>query len=218
VLSPFPLQSLLSELCPESLAHLFRGGSLESIMKTFIIALVLAIVGITGCGSRSTSSSQQKALYPRATVVFIGDSITYNWGQPWASPDFTQHPTWIDAGVVGDDSGQMVDRFQTDVVDKHPDVVVILAGTNDTYPGWQLCGNEDGPGYNDHNHDTCSNINYMVYVARANDIQPILATIPPWGCAEANCQLAETADGSAARYDRINTLNAWIKGMRRSKV
>jgi hypothetical protein len=97
VLSPFPLQSLLSELCPESLAHLFRGGSLESIMKTFIIALVLAIVGITGCGSRSTSSSQQKALYPRATVVFIGDSITYNWGQPWASPDFTQHPTWIDA-------------------------------------------------------------------------------------------------------------------------
>lgn len=151
----------------------------------------------------------------------MGDSITYNWGQAWASPDFAADTTWIDAGVVGNDSGQMVDRFQAQVVDAlcgvgsvctQPAVVVILAGTNDVYPGWQLCGNEQGPGYNDHNHDTCSNINYMVYVARANGIQPILATIPPWGCPDPNCALAASADpDAAAHYARISQLNAWIK-------
>jgi lysophospholipase L1-like esterase len=182
------------------------------LIKTFALTLVLSIVGITGCGSRGTGSQRsfQKPIYAPAKVVFMGDSITYNWGQAWASPDFA-NTTWIDAGVVGDDSGQMVDRFQAQVIDQHPDMVVILAGTNDLYPGWELCGSEDGRGYDDHNHDTCSNLNYMVYVAKANGIQPILATVPPWGCPDPNCQVAETADGSPARYDRINTLNAWIK-------
>jgi hypothetical protein len=49
----------------------------------------------------------------------------------------------------------MVDRFQTDVTDLHPDVVVILAGTNDVHPYWILYG--DGG-----NWDTCHNIAYMV--------------------------------------------------------
>lgn len=48
-------------------------------------------------------------------------------------------------------------------------------------------------------------------MAKAAGIQPILATIPSWGCAEGNCALAETTDSSQARYDRINQLNAWIK-------
>ena len=38
-----------------------------------------------------------------------------------------------------DDSGQMVDRFQQDVVDRHPEMVVILAGTNAVSPDSTLC-------------------------------------------------------------------------------
>jgi lysophospholipase L1-like esterase len=182
--------------------------------RALLALMTVAIAVMTGCSAVKVGTKahlDQKTIHAEPKVVFMGDSVTYNYGQSWASTAFAQHPAWIDAGVVGDDSGQMVDRFQTQVVDQRPAVVVILAGTNDTYPGWELCGNEQGPGYNDHNHDTCGNIQYMVYVAKANGIQPILATIPPWGCAEVNCALAEGADGSQARYDRINTLNAWIK-------
>jgi hypothetical protein len=49
-----------------------------------------------------------------------------------------EHPTWVDTGLIGDDSGQMVDRFEVDD-DRHPEMVVILAGTNDGYPDWALC-------------------------------------------------------------------------------
>lgn len=187
-------------------------------MRRLLIALLAAaLIAVTGC-SAGTSKALHANLAARgmastSTVIFMGDSVTYNWGQSWASPDFATHPTWIDAGVVGNDSGQMVDRFQADVIAGHQwqgAQVVILAGTNDVYPGWTLCGGQ-GAGYGSANWDTCHNIAYMVQQAQANGIQPILATIPPWGCPESNCQLAETADGSQARYTRINQLNAWIK-------
>jgi len=68
----------------------------------------------------------------------------------------------------------MVARFQEDVIARLPRVVAILAGTNDVYPGWTLCG-AGGP------TDTCHNIIWMVSQAQSRGIRPILATIPPWG-------------------------------------
>jgi hypothetical protein len=41
-----------------------------------------------------------------------------------------EHATWIDAGVIGSDSGLMVNRFGVDVIDRHPEIVIILAGCN----------------------------------------------------------------------------------------
>jgi hypothetical protein len=46
--------------------------------------------------------------------------------------------------VTGDSSCGMAARFRQDVVDRHPQMVAILAGTNDVYPGWVLCGSADG--------------------------------------------------------------------------
>jgi hypothetical protein len=37
---------------------------------------------------------------------------------------FSEHATWIDAGVIGDDSGQVVDRFAVDVIDRYQMVVI----------------------------------------------------------------------------------------------
>jgi hypothetical protein len=64
----------------------------------------------------------------------MDDSITVTgtsrgWGQ------LSHHAAWIDAGVTGDESGQMVDRFQQTVIDRHPQMVATLAGTDDVYPG-----------------------------------------------------------------------------------
>jgi lysophospholipase L1-like esterase len=155
------------------------------------LAFLALIAMAAGCGTNLTS-------------VFMGDSITYIWGLSSVSPVFQQHPLWTDAGVSGNTSGQMVARFQEDVIARHPSVVAILAGTNDVYPGWTLCGAR-GP------TDSCHNIISMVSQAQSKGIRTILATIPPWGCKEALCALAESADSDPGRYGRIDTLNQWIK-------
>lgn len=187
-------------------------------MKTFTSACILsvALIFVVGCGSKSTpanvgSAPKSAASAPAQpstppTVVFIGDSITYNWGQSWASPDFAQHPEWTDAGVIGNDSGQAVDRFQTDVIDRHPDVVLINIGTNDVYGGsWVFDGGLS-------NWNTVQNIAYMVSQAQANGIKPILATIAPWNCADAVlCALATKADPSPQHWANIDQLNQWIR-------
>jgi lysophospholipase L1-like esterase len=157
-----------------------------------IIASFAFIVMNAGCGTTPT-------------VVFMGDSITYLWGLPSVGGlIFQQHPFWIDVGVSGNTSGQMAARFQQDVIARHPGVVAILAGTNDVYPGWTLCGAVGAT-------DTCHNIISMVSQAQSNGIEPVLATIPPWGCKESVCALAEDVDSDSGRYERIDALNQWIK-------
>ena len=166
-----------------------------------ILASAAFIVFTAGCGT--TQRAPQ-------TVVFMGDSITHLWGLSSSSAVFQQHPLWIDAGVNGNTSGQMVARFQDDVIERHPSVVAILAGTNDVYPGWTLC--EAGG-----STDTCHNIMWMVSLAQSKGIQPILATIPPWGCKEALCSFAEFIDSDSERYERTDTLNQWIKAYGRKE-
>ena len=130
----------------------------------------------------------------RPTVVFIGDSITYNWSQAWAGQQaaFTQN-NWLDVGVVGLTSWQIAARFTADVIDLQPQAVHILAGTNDVYPGWQLS-------------ETANNIQVMVQKAKAHHIAVVLGTIPPWGPGA----LPEKADPSPQRFQRIDQLNQWI--------
>jgi lysophospholipase L1-like esterase len=176
------------------------------------------MAAVTGCGvshvavasapvdGRNVDPKASTTAVPLPTIVFMGDSITYNWSQGWAGTTFTSHSNWIDVGISGQTSGQMQARFRGEVILKHPAVVVILAGTNDVYPSWQLCGGEWWI-------DTCHNIDDMVQQAKAAGIKPILATIPPWNCVDANnhCALAQNADSSPGRYAKIDALNEWIK-------
>lgn len=100
-------------------------------------------------------------------VVFYGDSITQGWGRPgnW----FPASKPYVDRGISGQTSPQMVVRFHQDVVDLHPAAVIILAGTND------VAGNT-GPMTPEM---TLDNTKAMVEMAKANGIKPILCTIPP---------------------------------------
>lgn len=64
-------------------------------------------------------------------VVFLGDSITDFWGRsPGGAPFFPDEP-WVNRGISGQTTPQMLIRFQQDVVHLQPEAVVILAGTND---------------------------------------------------------------------------------------
>jgi lysophospholipase L1-like esterase len=167
--------------------------------------LFLASISICGCSAAIAAADHfQKTISSPPSVVFIGDSITAIWGSGQQGPQFAEHPNWVGRGISGQNSSQVSARFQTDVIDLHPEIVHILVGTNDVYPGWTL-------------RSSAANVEAMVQMAQANGIHVILATIPPWGCDVAQCTPAESADSTLSRYDRINTWNAWIEQYALSK-
>jgi lysophospholipase L1-like esterase len=100
-------------------------------------------------------------------VVFLGDSITAGW--PEASPEFFEGRPYIERGIGGQTTPQMLIRFRADVVDLEPAAVVILAGTND------IAGNT-GEATNKMIQD---NLASMAEIAAANGIRVILASILP---------------------------------------
>ena len=100
-------------------------------------------------------------------IVLMGDSITEFWSQ--IQPDFFANTSYINRGISGQTTPQMLIRFRPDVLDLHPDVVVILAGVND------IAGNT-GPTTND---AIFGNIISMVELAKANAIKVILCSVLP---------------------------------------
>jgi len=101
-------------------------------------------------------------------VVFLGDSITDSWGRKPGTIFFPGKP-YVNRGISGQTTPQMLVRFEQDVVRLHPAVVVILAGTND------VAGNT-GPETPAMIED---NFRAMTDIARQNGIRPVLASITP---------------------------------------
>jgi acyl-CoA thioesterase I len=118
------------------------------------------------------------ALPPPATgetrVVFMGDSITEGWGMKGTNgaPDrgvFFPGKPYVNRGISGQTSPQMVVRFRQDVIDLKPAVVIILAGTNDVAENTGKITAEE----------TLGNIVSMVELARANKIRPVICSVLP---------------------------------------
>ena len=103
-----------------------------------------------------------------ARVVFMGDSITDAWQQPRYGGFFPGKP-YVDRGISGQTTPQMLLRFRPDVIDLEPKVVVILAGTND------IAGNT-GPMTNE---EIEGNIASMSELAHAHKIRVVLASVTP---------------------------------------
>jgi lysophospholipase L1-like esterase len=100
-------------------------------------------------------------------VVLLGNSITEGW--PKFYPEFFTNSSYIARGISGQTTPQMLLRFRQDVIDLHPDVVVILAGTND------IAGNT-GPMTLD---EIFGYIVSMCELALSNDIEIILSSVLP---------------------------------------
>jgi len=62
-------------------------------------------------------------------IVFMGNSITESWSA--LNPSFFEGKPYVNRGIGGQTTPQMLVRFRVDVIDLQPKVVVILAGTND---------------------------------------------------------------------------------------
>jgi lysophospholipase L1-like esterase len=128
---------------------------------------------------------------PAPRIVFMGDSITENWGL--ADPTFFSGGI-VNRGIGGQTTAQMLVRFRADVVALRPQAVHIVAGTND------VAGNT-GP---TSPQDFENNIMSMAEIARANGIRVILGAIPPAAAFNWRPQIKPVPT--------IRALNDWLRG------
>jgi lysophospholipase L1-like esterase len=100
-------------------------------------------------------------------TVFMGDSITDEWFK--LHPDYFENKPFLNKGISGQTTAQMLARFRTDVIDEKPGFVVILGGTNDI-------AQNQGPVELE---TIYRNIVSMVEGARGNDIKVVLCSVLP---------------------------------------
>ena len=123
-------------------------------------------------------------------VVFLGDSITEGWKLEQSFPG----KPYVNRGISGQTTSQILLRMRQDVIDLHPRVVVILAGTNDI-------AENTGP-------TTLTqiegNFESMAQLARANHIGVVLCSILPTVHYSWHPQVPNPAP-------RIAALNRWLE-------
>ena len=126
-------------------------------------------------------------------VVFIGDSIT----DYWKLADYFPGKPYLNRGIDGQTTPQMLVRFRQDVIDLHPRVLVVLAGTNDV-------AGVTGP---TRNEDIEANYASMAELARLHHIRVIFSSLLPL-----NNYTEDAKESFALRpHERILALNRWLK-------
>lgn len=148
-------------------------------LKPLLIALLLPLACSQKINSQDWNEFANTSRYDKANlelklhttahnrVVFMGNSITEDWLK--IRPEFFDNKDYINRGISGQTTPQMLLRFRQDVVDLNPKVVVILAGTND------IAGNS---GYISL-ESIIDNIKSMAEIANANGIKVIISSILP---------------------------------------
>jgi lysophospholipase L1-like esterase len=124
-------------------------------------------------------------------VVFMGDSITEAWER--SDPGFFSSNDYIDRGISGQTTAQMLVRFRQDVIALKPVTVVILGGTNDIAQNGGLTTLEAVE----------ENIQSMVELAQGNGIRVVVASVLP--------ALDYPWRKGLEPAEKIYALNAWIK-------
>jgi lysophospholipase L1-like esterase len=125
-------------------------------------------------------------------VVFMGDSITDSWARRYGK--FFPGKPYINRGISGQTTPQMLIRFRPDVLALKPKAVVILAGTNDISGNTGPMSLEEIEG----------NLMSMAELARANGIKVVLASVMP---------VTDAIKPQTVRRppEKIRALNDWLK-------
>jgi lysophospholipase L1-like esterase len=121
-------------------------------------------------------------------VVFLGDQVTELWGL--GSAKFFPGQPFLNRGIAGQTTAQMLVRFHQDVVTLKPKVVVIQAGMND------LLMSTEGM--------LADNFMFMIDIAKANGIRVVLTSVTP----VCDCYTKQTG---LRPQGKIISLNGWIK-------
>jgi lysophospholipase L1-like esterase len=162
----------------------------------------------TDYGRLSRYAAANAALAPKRPgerrVVFFGDSITDNWSKAGYGGFFPGRP-YVNRGIGGQTTSQMLLRFRPDVIALKPEAVVILAGTND------IAGN-GGPVSLE---VVQQNVASMAELAKLHGIRVVLASLLPVSDDKRDADgrpLIRTKDRPPAT---LRALNAWLAGYAR---
>ena len=118
--------------------------------------------------SRFSNENEEVVLKAfKDNIIFYGNSITENWIR--FDKDFFEKNQFVNRGIGGQTTSQMLLRFRQDVVNLKPSAVAILAGTNDIAENTGPISVENIFG----------NIVSMVEIAKANNIKPVLCAVMP---------------------------------------
>jgi lysophospholipase L1-like esterase len=155
---------------------------------------------INDFGNTRRFAAENAATNPPAAgeqrVVFMGDSITDNLHNTQRFGPFFPGKPYLNRGIGGQVTGQMLLRFYPDVIALHPKAVIIFGGTNDI-------GGNIGPVPME---TIENNLAAMADMARANGIKVIMASVTPV------CDLPGKPPMTIGRPpESILTLNKWIK-------
>lgn len=156
-------------------------AAMKAAIGVFLIVIIVFFVvvaknvyknrNISNFSPATVYSSQNETIRDMKTkqvdAVFMGNSITEHWSQ--RHPNFMPSNNYVNRGIAGETTPQMLLRFREDVVKLKPKVVVIQGGINDIA---ENTGKYDAD-------FTLGNIKSMVEIAQANDIKVILASVLP---------------------------------------
>ena len=134
----------------------------------------------------------------KGRIIFMGDSITEEWGKLY--PEFFHNESFINRGIGGQTTPQMLVRFRQDVIGLNPKVVFILAGTND------IAGNT-GPSSTEM---IANNIFSMAELAINHGIKIILSSVLPvykYPWAEHIENVPETIKNVNRQLEKFSTAN-----------
>ncbi|MEK7407434.1 MAG: GDSL-type esterase/lipase family protein [Acidobacteriota bacterium] len=151
---------------------------------------------------RRYAEANQKLPAPQAgrpRVVFLGDSITDGWrlNEYFAERDF------VNRGIGGQITGEMLGRMKADVIDLKPAAVLVLAGTNDIARGVPPRAIQN-------------NLTMIADLAQAHGIKPLFASVLP--VSDYHQDKNPAWEQSKRRPpETIRALNAWLQGFCRQR-
>jgi lysophospholipase L1-like esterase len=183
--APAPAQQPLPELtCPEVATAIRTAAANDMRLRDW------AQLARYRTANRTVSNPQ---------VVFMGDSITDFWQQPRFG-GFFPGKAYVDRGISGQTTPQMLVRFRPDVIDLKPKAVVILAGTNDIAGNTGVMTDEDIEG----------NLASMSELAHAHNIKVVFSSIMP--VSEYHVATPAGIPQTTSRpMARIRAVNDWMK-------
>jgi lysophospholipase L1-like esterase len=149
-------------------------------------------------GGLTRYGSENAELRPKpGRVVFLGDEITEMWGEGKV-PFFPGKP-YLNRGIAGQTTPQMLVRFRQDVIDLKPAAVVIQGGSNDL-------GGNTGPATTG---TIADNIMTMTEVAKLHGVAVVLASLTP----VCDCIPESPRKGLVLRrpFGKIMSVNEWLK-------
>jgi lysophospholipase L1-like esterase len=142
---------------------------------------------------RETNAALAPPAAGEKRVVFLGDSIT----DYWQLRDYFPGKPYINRGIDGQTSSQMLVRFRQDVIDLHPAVLIVLAGTNDIAGVTGRIRDEDIE----------ANYASMAELARTHHIVVVFSSLLP-----VNNYTQDAKESYALRPgQRILAVNRWLR-------